>query len=674
MKTLIITEKPKVSQRIAYALPGDAVKKRYGRVPYFLLTENGDETYIASAAGHLYSLKQNTEGYDYPTFDISWKPLYEIEKGKYYTKGYINALESLSKGIDRFIIATDWDIEGELLGFNALRFSAGSNTAKRMHFSTLVSHDLRRAYEELGEVDSGLVDAGETRHIMDWFWGINISRALMHSAMIMGSKISISAGRVQTPALSILVEREREIISFVSEKFYELFAHLKLSEGNVKARYKKGRIIDKNAAEKILAEAKTDSAKVLSVERTETKRFPPVPFDLGELQSEAYRAFRYNPKRTQSIAQLLYESGLISYPRTSSQKYPPSIGFRRLIETLSKIEGFELAKKLLDKQKLYPRQGKKDDPAHPAIYPTGLSPKKLSKEEEKLYGLIVHRFLSTFGEPTVLENTSVEVTLNNHLFVFEGLEIKSIGWLEFYPYTKIKEVILPKITSGDSLAVIKLEIKEGETQAPNRFNPSSLIRKLEEKGLGTKATRADIVDTLYRRQYIRESKIQVTEAGMAVVKALEENVPAIVDEDLTKRFDGYVEQIRLGETSKEAVIEEAKTELIKIIEEFKKKEKAIGSAIHKAFIKTKGEVEIIGKCSECEGDLKIIRNRKTGKQFLGCSNYPKCKNSFPLPQSRKVSPSDKQCQECGLPMINVHMGRKKILSCIDFNCPSKQKR
>src|SRR3972149_9343395 len=196
MKTLIITEKPKVAQKIAQAIPGSAVRKSYGRAPYFLVKENGDETYVASAAGHLYSLKQEEKGYGYPIFDIFWRPLYEIENSKYYTKGYIDALGSLSKGADRFIVATDWDMEGELLGFNALRFSCGVTEAKRMRFSTMVSHDLRRAYENLDEVDIGLVDAGGARHIMDWYWGINISRALMHSVSLSGGRYAISAGRV----------------------------------------------------------------------------------------------------------------------------------------------------------------------------------------------------------------------------------------------------------------------------------------------------------------------------------------------------------------------------------------------------------------------------------------------------------------------------------------------
>jgi DNA topoisomerase-1 len=596
MKTLIITEKPKVSQRIAQAIPGAAQKKRYGRVPYYLVKENGDEVCVASAAGHLYSLKQEEEGYDYPNFNISWQPLYKIEKSKYYTKAYIDALKGLSKDVDSFIIATDWDIEGELLGFNALRFSCEGAKAKRMRFSTLVSHDLRKAYEELDDVDLGLVNAGEVRHIMDWYWGINVSRALMHAARITGGRFSISAGRVQTPALSILVKREREITAFVPEMFYELFADLKVDGSKVRARHRKGRFKDRNQAQKVLEDSKISEATVATVEKKEIKKFPPVPFDLGELQSEAFRVFRFNPKRTQAIAQSLYESGIISYPRTSSQKYPPAIGFRRLIAALSKLTGFEIASKLLEKQKLYPRQGKKEDPAHPAIYPTGLQPKSLTKEEEKLYVLIVHRFLAVFGDIALLESTIVDVALNNQPYYFDGLQVRTKGWMEFYPYVKTDEKVFPGVKEKDRLPVIKLEMKEGATKPPQRFNPASLIRNLEEKGLGTKATRADIVDTLYRRKYVRDVPIKVTGAGVAVIEALERHVPEIIDEELTRRFEDYVESIRVNESSKEAVLEEARADLSRVISEFKKKEKDIGEVLTREFTKTKRKQEVVGKC------------------------------------------------------------------------------
>ncbi len=668
MNTLIITEKPKVSERIAKALTSTPNRKRHGRVSYFNFSENGDEVYVASAAGHLYTLMQTGKGYQYPVFELTWEPLHTVERGKSYVKGYIDVLKELSEKADRFIIATDWDIEGELLGFNALRFTSGVDEAYRMRFSTLLPNDLKKAYDELDSVDKGLVNAGETRHIMDWYWGINVSRALMSSVRTLGSKFSISAGRVQTPALGILVRHKRKIDSFVPEKFYELSAGLKIDKTKVRAKHRNGRFKDRADAETALSASRADEALITRVDEKESKIPPPVPFDLGELQTEAFRVYRFSPKRTQDIAQSLYESSLISYPRTSSQKYPPGIGYRRLIETISKMKGFEAATKLLQKDKLYPRQGKKDDPAHPAIYPTGLIPKRLSADEEKVYRLIAHRFIATFGGAAELLTSTVDVALGSQPYYFSATRILNIGWIEFYPFKKVEEHILPPLKVESSVPVISVDLTEDTTKPPAKYTPATLIKELESRELGTKATRADVIDTLYRRGYITGVPIDVTAAGVAVIESLETYVPQLVDEELTRRFEKHIEEIRLLDTTKEAVLSEAKAELINVLDEFKKKEKEIGAVLNKAFVKTRREKTVLGACPNCKGELRIVRSKKTGKSFVGCSGYPGCKTSYPLPQKASVSPADKTCPSCALPMVRIGFGRKKILRCIDMNC------
>jgi len=674
MKTLIIAEKPKVSERIARALSPQPVRKRYGRVPYFQFRENGDEVYVASAAGHLYSLKQAGDGYEYPVFNLSWQPIHLIEKGKGYAKAYINALKGLSKGMDRVIIATDWDIEGELLGYNALRFACERESGRRMRFSTLLTSDLRRAYEKLDEIDRGLVDAGEARHIMDWYWGINISRALMHSTRLAGGRFSISAGRVQTPALAILARREREIEVFVPKPYYQLHAHLRAGRSRLKAVHVKGRFYERGEAEKALERSRADEARVVGIERSVVGKQPPVPFDLGALQSEAFRVFRLNPKRTQDIAQSLYEAGLISYPRTSSQKYPPGIGFRRIIQSLVEIKGFEAAAKLLEKPRLRPRQGRKEDPAHPAIYPTGLKPGGLTRDEERLYKLIAWRYLSVFADKAVLERSTLQLEVGAEPYSFTWTKVLEKGWLELYPYARVEEKSLPELQEGAQLPVIKLELKEGETEPPERYNPASLIRELERHGLGTKATRAEIVDTLYKRRYIRGVPIKVTEAGLAVIEALEKHVPELVDDELTRRFEGYVEGIRERRLGKEEVLREARKELTRILRELKRKEKGIGEALLQAFRETRRRQEILGPCPSCGGELRIIKSSRSGKYFAGCTNYPECKTSYPLPQKGHAMPAHKPCPVCGLPLVALSFRGGKVLSCIDVNCRSKQKR
>lgn len=671
MKKLIIAEKPKVAERIARAIRGNFMRKRFSNIPYYLIKKNGDEIIVAPAAGHLFGLAEKKKSFTYPVFDIEWKPLYEIDKKKKYTRNYISALKSLSKGVDEFIIATDYDIEGEVLGYNALRFACRAKEARRMKFSTLVERELRNAYENLINVDHALASAGEARHILDWFYGINVSRALMLALSKSGKKQVLSAGRVQTPALAILVKREREISDFVPEKFYNIFAELEIENTKIKAEHEKGRVKEKEEAKSIVERAeKAEKAVVNEVSEKTVKLLPPVPFDLGELQLESYRIFKYSPKKTQDIAQSLYESGYISYPRTSSQKLPLSINFRSILKELSKIESLRAyTGKLLLKDRLIPRQGKKEDPAHPAIYPTGIIPKKLTKDQERIYMLICYRFLAGFAGSAELKNIKIKFLLNTENFIFSYNRITKPGWLEFYPYANVEHLEIPEIKEGEIAKILKVYLKEGKTKPPRRYTPASLIKKLEELNLGTKATRAEIVETLYNRKYIEGREIKVTELGFAVVEALEKYVPEIISEELTRNFEEKLELISLGKMRKGKVVEEAKKHLGNICREFRENEEKIGE-----FLKNSLEIlnrrKIIGKC-KCGGNLIIRKSKKTGKVFVGCSNYPACNISFPLPQTKKIRTTDKLCETCGMPMISIYIRGRKTLSCINMNCRSK---
>lgn len=691
MKTLIITEKPKVSQRIAQAISGNYSRKSEKSVPYYEVKLNGDEVLIASAAGHLYSLEQQSSGWDYPVFDVAWAPLYEIEKDKAYVKKYIEVLSHLGRKAEEFIIATDWDIEGELLGYNALRFACApeiekgeAKRMKRMQFSALTAQDLSRAFKNPGDVDIKLVAAGEARHIMDWYWGINTSRALTLAAKSVNRQfVTISAGRVQTPALATLVAREKEVAAFVPRKYWEVFADLQAKGEKVVAQHEKGRFFEEAEKNRALENSNGRTAIVKSVEKKEVSKPPPFPFDLTTLQTEAYRCFGFSPKRTQDLAQSLYEAGYISYPRTSSQKLPPTIGYEKILRSLSESPEFkEGAAIVLAISPLKPREGPKSDPAHPAIYPTGILPKELTvdlglraaskSDEEKLYKLVARRFIAVFGDAMVRESVSARCEIGSEGYKFSGETTKKEGWSKLYSYLKFKEAPLPALAVGDALHVLKVYPLEKETQPPPRFNPASIVKELERRGLGTKATRAEIVDTLYRRGYIQGNPIQVTEFGFSVIASLEENVPEMISEELTRRFEEKIEKIQSGEESRDKVLEEARKELTKIMQEFRQRERSIGEKLVRALEEKERRELRVGACPKCGSDLRIIKSKKTGKIFIGCSGYPKCSTSFPLPQVKGIKTTDKKCSVCGLPTVSLLLGKRRVLSCIDMNCKSKE--
>ena len=337
MHEVIISEKPKSAEKIAKALSKNAQKKRYNKkINYWELERDGKQITVLSAVGHLYSLT-SASSRDRLGFDLTWVPAYEVEKQK-YTRDYINAIKKMSKGADKFIHACDYDVEGTLIGYNALKYACGNNAeakAARMKFSTLTKKDIIDAYEHLIDIDIHQVDRGIARHMLDYYYGMNISSALMRAVRTSSSRyISLSVGRVQTPTLSILADREKEIQAFVPEPYWQIKAK---SDYDIIAEHVEGKIFDEERAKKIYAECQGADADVSSVRVKETVRKPPIPFNLGGLQSEAHTVFGFSPKRTQVAAQNLYVGGYTSYPRTSSQKLPPFLQALLRIRNLKSI-------------------------------------------------------------------------------------------------------------------------------------------------------------------------------------------------------------------------------------------------------------------------------------------------------------------------------------------------
>ncbi|XRO76689.1 DNA topoisomerase I [Methanocaldococcus sp. 10A] len=314
MTALIICEKPSVAKKIANAL-GKAKKKSIDGVPYYELERDGKKIIVASAVGHLFTLveNENKEFGSYPVFDVKWAPA-SVEKGKEYVNKYIKVLKKLSKEADEFYIATDWDIEGELIGYHALKYCCGREKAKRMRFSSLTKKEIIKAYENPDEIDYGLVDAGESRHIVDWYFGINLSRALMNAIRAVNRWKTMSIGRVQGPALAFLTERELEIKNFIPKPYWVIEA---LLIDNLKATHEKDKFWDEKEAKEVYKKIKNEKyAKVVEIKKTKRKLKPLPPFDLGTLQREAYSYFKISPKETQEIAQSLYEKGLCLHPDT----------------------------------------------------------------------------------------------------------------------------------------------------------------------------------------------------------------------------------------------------------------------------------------------------------------------------------------------------------------------
>ena len=428
-------------------------------------------------------------------------------------------------------------------------------------------------------------------------------------------------------------------------------------EEGITADHKAGKIFDKTVADEIFADCEGKDALIDSIDIKETVKTPPVPFDLGSLQSEAYGVFGFSPKKTQQIAQNLYTEGFTSYPRTSSQKLPKSIGVDKILKKLSYNASFkhQIAKL---KKPYKPNEGKKTDEAHPAIHPTGVLPKELSTDYRKLYELITFRFISVFGEDGILESMKTNLKIGKQDFNFSRKRMAKMGWMDLTPFRKPDTDIFPSIKEGETLAVKDIRSEEKETKPPARYNQASLIRELEKRGLGTKSTRANIISILYTRKFVEGKKIKVNELGEHLIDTLKKYSNKITSEELTREFETELREILEGNEDKELIIDRAKVELTSILDDIENNKLKVGEELYKSY----RESRVVGKC-KCGKNLILI-DRPRGSTFVGCSGYPECKSTYSMPMGATVLKAT--CDECGLPLISF--GKPRQRACLDPKC------
>jgi DNA topoisomerase-1 len=667
---LIVTEKPQAALKIASAL-GNATQRNFNKISYYELERNKKKILVACAVGHLFTLKQKNTGYQIPVFDISWVPNFLAKKGD-FTKRYYDSILKLAKEASSITVATDYDIEGEVIGLNIIRYICNQQDASRMKFSTLTKTELEQAYDNKSpSINWGQAIAGETRHYLDWFYGINLSRALMNSIKTTGKFKIMSIGRVQGPALHLIVAKEREILAFKSKPYWQVFINVSDKKHKLELKYIKD-IFDKSHLDKF-KDLKGKEVFLETIKQQE-KLPPPSPFNLTTLQTEAYKFYGIIPSKTLQIAQSLYLAGLISYPRTSSQKLPEAIGYKEIVKKLARDFKVE---KLITRQK--PVEGNKTDPAHPSIYPTG-NTQILSGEDDKIYKLIVRRFLSLFCEDALIDNKTVKATLKDLIFSRKGQSIARKSWLDIYP-TKLKEEEIPDMEGKGE--IIDSRIEQKETQPPRRFSPASIISELEKRNLGTKATRSSIVETLYDRGYVEGQSIQATPLGISLINTLDKYSPIIIDEKLTRDFELEMDNIqRMHDKTKQEkkeneIIEKAKTTITNISKDFEKSKNKIGEELVSAnteYREQQKRENAIIKCPKCgKGDLAINYSKKTRRFFVSCNAYPDCKNTYSLPPNGQISKADKNCEECQWPMLTrLSKGKKPWTFCFNPQCPTNK--
>jgi len=673
---LIITEKDTAAKRIAHILSQGGFKvEKSTPVPIYVYREDGEEVKCLGLKGHILKV-------DYPKEYNNWqevdpKELIDAEIVKVpLQKEVIKVLQKLGREAKMVTISTDFDREGEVIGVDALNKIREVNPGikvKRARFSALTKAEIEKAFSNLEEIYLNLAASGEARQDIDLIWGATLTRFLSLASSRLGRQF-LSVGRVQSPTLALIAEREKERQVFIPQPYWQLKVLLESQGQTFEARHRTERFWKEEEAE--AARAKVDQAMsleaglVTGVSAKERSLTPPAPFNTTAFLSAAAFSLGLSTSKAMRLAENLYINGLISYPRVDNTVYPDSMNFREHLSGLLGGEFDGLILEVLKQDKLTPTRGKKFATDHPPIHPTDVAKRnELDPQEWKIYELVLRRFLSTLAQEAIMESIRVDIEINGEPFLARGHHILKEGWLKFYPYGRKKEVELPDLREGDKLRLVKNELERKETQPPPRYSQGELIRLMEKIGLGTKSTRHLIIQNLYQRRYVHGDPLIPTETGLAVAESLMKHAQAISTPEMTAKLEEDMDAIAEGKMAKVEVVSESRSMLKKVLGTLEKRKEQLAKEIREGI----QEDRIIGSCPKCGQELRVIRSKKTKKRFIGCTNYPECSQSYPLPQKGEVISLGEVCEVCGAPKIKVISKRSRPwILCVDSACPSKE--
>lgn len=629
----------------------------------------GSDFDVEATMGHVKDLPKSQLGVD---VEHDFKPEFiEVEK----RKETISKLKSKSKKAKSIYLASDPDREGEAIAAHVKEIIDGKST-KRITFHEITKEAVEEALKNPREIDHNLVDAQIARRVLDRLVGYKLSPLLWKKV-----RRGLSAGRVQSVAVRLIVEKEREIEKFKTEEYWEIYAEVKggvlpfasptgeppankhgapavgppgsrhpsFIVALVKIDDKPANVKDKKTADRIVSDLEKSSYKVFDVRKREVTKSPYPPYTTSTMTQAGARIFGWSSKKTMSVAQKLYEEGLITYHRTDSLNMNGAA-----VEKARGLIKKEYGEKFLsEKARFYKTQSKVAQEAHEAIRPTDVTkePKTLSGEIEhdfaRLYDLIWRRFVATQMAAAVYSETTIDVTAGEYLLRASGQIMTFDGWRKLF--TQDKEFIeLPDIEKGEDLKLIKTWGDQKFTLPPARYNEASLIKTLEKLGIGRPSTYAPTISTIQVRSYVEknESKQFIpTSVGFAVTDFLVANFPKIFDYDFTAGMEEDLDSIANGAHPWEKTIKEFYGPFDKKVEDVTKNSKRVKIAVEKL-----GQ-----KCPECKIGELVIRTGRFGK-FISCSRFPECK--YTAKYLEKVGVKCPECKKGDVIVKKTSKGRK----------------
>ena len=586
---------------------------------------------VRASVGHVRDLpKSNKKAID---IEAGFIPHYEISKGK---EKVVKELKDLSKKSDEILLATDPDREGEAISWHLKELIDQDEKIKapikRVAFHEITKDAVSEAIKNPRDIDEKLVKAQEARRVLDRLVGYDLSGLIWKKV-----RYGLSAGRVQSPALRIIMEREREIRAFVPEKFWRISG---LFETQNKSKIKLDcaeEPRDEKEMEKIVTESKSGKWLVKDIKESEQKRSPRAPFTTSTLQQTASSRLGYSPSRTMQIAQKLYEAGHITYMRTDSTNLSKQAQ-AQILSYIDKQFGTKYSE-----ARIFKTKSKNAQEAHEAIRPTHINIEHAgSIDQQKLYRLIWERTVSSQMAEAKLSKTKVIANTGKDIipdFSAIGSRILFDGWLAVDKDARGEDVELPKMQIGENLKLLDLNNEEKFTEPPNRYTEAGLVKELEARGIGRPSTYASIMKTLEDREYIRKEgrTLFPTDTGEVVSDFLENNFAKYISDTFTAEMENELDEIANGERDYTKTLKDFYGPFLKEVKEKDKLEKATNL----------GEAPDNIKCPKCSSKM-IIKLARTGK-FYSCSKYPECTGALKLDGTEIAGPKEtgEKCPDCG---------------------------
>jgi DNA topoisomerase I len=617
---------------------------------------------VRASIGHVRDLpKSNKAAIDIPG---GFVPHYEISKGK---EKVVSELRALGEKATEIMLATDPDREGEAISWHLQTLLTEDKKVKakikRVTFHEITKEAVEHALTEPRDIDENLVKAQEARRVLDRLVGYDLSGIIWKKV-----RYGLSAGRVQSPALRIIMEREREIRAFVPEKYFTLEGLFKTEKKVEVALYCVEEPKDERVVEEILTLGKSEKWKVIDLKTSEQKRSPRAPFTTSTLQQTASSRLGFSPSRTMQVAQKLYEAGHITYMRTDSTNLS-AVAQKQILDLVKKKYGTEYAE-----AHTYKAKSKNAQEAHEAIRPTHIEDQSCgaNDEQKKLYSLIWERVVSSQMTDAKLLKTKIVANLHAQVlpvitdstgktcafpdFTANGSRVLFPGWLKVDIDARGEDVELPEVTIGEELKLIELKSTEKFTEPPNRYTEAGLVKELESRDIGRPSTYASIMRTIEDRGYVTKEgrTLYPTDTGDVVSSFLEENFGEYISDTFTAEMENELDDISTG---KREYVKTLKEFYIPFQKELKEKDKLAKAT-------NMGEAPSDMKCPKCESAM-IVKLSRNGK-FYSCSMYPDCDGARTIEGKELEGPKEtgELCPLCGLPPAEEEGkkgGRKKKL-------------